>query len=715
MEEKDLIKNLKNIKYKPSKEADDRISWMLMNSYENEKNSVTDLNNESKNNQNNLFFSLQKMKLKTLALIGTPVVAVGALSVIGAMYVLPLLSPTSVPMVPNDTLTAQQKQEIYKSILANNSQMQSVSQSENYALSERSENTSGDAAATVMPTEKRLMPVPGDVQDTDKKLVKTTYATTNGPKSNACKAYSGGMAYNPDKTESISYYDSKGYSVYGMIEYIGDVQFISLSKYTPTGSETYDYKGGKYAIKTVYKYDATNGDPSFVGAPVMEKLELTDVPESNNENTNTPEGSIDEQIKIYFGEDTDIIGTETIDGKEYYVLQYSYDTRCDISNTYLSPDFWNGESYEDVYSKENPDHVIIRNYIGTEGYAIYKSDTYLEKVDASNLISSYITTSTYENSSYEEAIAEITIDPAIPVKEINQDDQPVYAYDYKTEITYTLDYIEKSGYPVTSDIAAGYVINSVGSNNYYSQIAFGEFTDLYSNRDFYPEGALGDRIYKDWTAIAVPVETDYPVSLASYGFKGKDESGLDTYGLFVDVYKNSFDNMKIVNSVIYNPVKEKSIEEVQIKFDGSVATAKIYKYQTEYEAYGVVDSGMIDPATGNKPVSNSVDSYNPASEKLMIDPMPSEGVEMIESKDSGYIMILGIGEYKIVIYDTNYGSSEYPESLDKIMANGIKTTVLNTATKAKIAKQIIDSMEQVDGPVNIMPYPAAGSKEGSAL
>lgn len=666
MEQSELKKNLKNMQYSPSKEADDRIAWMIKNSYENEKNSVTDFQNESKSNQSNLFFNFKQMKLKTLALIGTPVVAVGVLSTIGAMYVLPMITP-----VNTTNLTDLQKQEIYRNILANNSEVQPINSTINYELGNTANST-----AEVMPSEKRIMPNPGGMEDMNRKLVKTTVTNINGPKKDVCKAFYNART-SSNTYESISYYDNKNYSVTGYSETYGDIKFIYVGKTTPSTTVSYEYKGGEYAIQLTYKLtQPIDFNPVYEGDSVVD----SDVPQEPV--------SIEEQIEMRFGEDTDIIGKETIDGKEYYLMQYSYGTQCGLNAEYESPDFWNGETYEDIDSKMD-DRLIIRNYVNSTNYAIERTDTYYKKADTENLIYTSVTDTTIVDSTFEEAAAIIKIDSSIPVKEPNVEDQPVIAYDHEKELTRDFDYFQKQGFPIIDLSSIGYKINSAFTTDYYNEDkSMEEYNKLYQSRDFYPEGEAGDELYNYLVGNYNQQNNniDYPTSRVEYSFS--DESNNNSF-IIAKLIDEKYEDIDIINTLVYYPIKnqDKSIEDVKVNINGNVVAGKLYQYKYQYEGY--------------------VESPAAVSDKLVIDPMPGNDQTQTLT-DSGYFLIVPMESegYKLVISETNNGTDIYPASSQEIIEKGIKTYKLDNSSKKELVKQLMDYYNESAGE----PMPIEGQK-----
>lgn len=584
------------------------------------------------------------------------------------MYGLPMFVP-----VNTENLTDIQKQEIYKNILANNSQMSEMSARQNTATAEMdaSANNSSNGSQDIM-VDKRILPVPGPgYVDNSGKLVRTSIVYTPG--SQRCEAVYSPVFGMSDKYDSISYYDSKGYSVYHDVNYYGDIMFIYHSESTPAGTTSLEYKGGKYAIQTNYENITEDGVGNKVesSAPAMD----TYAPVENGGSAASPAepADIETQIKNYFGEDVDIIGTQTIDGKEYYVMQYSYETTCDYDYSIQNPDFWNGETYEESTRNQNDDKIVIRNYVNTVDYTIYKTENYLGKAELSNLIYSSVNTSSAEEGSYDEAVAAASFNVDVPVKKYSFDDQ-VVSYDFKKEAGKLVDYIQSKGYSlITLEELGGYELNAITSMGFYeTQKNNDVYSELYSNRDFYPEGKLGDDLYENMYGNVV---NDMLSALVDYNYAIKSAGEYTYYNLTASIFANSYDDMDIVNMYIYSPVMDKSIEDFEVMVNGVKVAAKLYKYQVKYDNY------VIDPIL--------YEGQENAVREKMIAPGGSGEAPSQPTVDSSYILIAEIeGGNKLVIRDTNSGQDTYPASLQKLESGNIVLKKIEDADKAGLIEQI---------------------------
>lgn len=671
-------------------------------------NNVTDLSTEGNNNQNSLFKILHRMKMKTVALIIIPIATIGALALFGFLFMYPMISPST----GSDNLTPTQKKEIYKNILANNSQMQSINQVDNFKATEGAANLDAVNAEPVAMSvdEKRIVPLPW-TDDTAGKLITTTFKNVTGPKSTECKAIFDSQYAYPEETVSLSYYDNNGYSVSRNIEKYGDIEFVYRSVSTPENSDNLDYKGGKYAVRSTYKYAPVDSSTSAEMPAVEYKdpgVNYSPLEVRNPETQEPVELDIEAQIRQFFGEDVDIVGMEEIEGKKYYLLEYSYETPCDIDYSKMpivnKVDFWNGEYYEEQKNNTKNEKIVIRNYVDVADYSIYKSSSYLESSQDGNLIYSYITEVDKSESSYEKALEVTEIELAVPIKEYKYDGSTT-EYDARAQNKKVVDYIDSKKYPVVDLSGMGYIISNVYSNDYYVQnVQVDDFSELLMNRDFYPEGELGDRIYELYTGYnktyvyEAPALVEYIYKTATLPTEGDVSNELYS-NLTASIAKKSFSDLEIINSLIYSPVKTKSIEDYELTVNGVKLVAKLYKYQTQYE-------GIVYDDTYNIPESEEGGSTKSGEavvkERMLIEPIdPGMGDQPImNNTDSGYFVIFEIEgtDYKLVFRDTAMGSEAYPETLGKLQAGNIKLISIPDFGKTKL----LDAITPDD---NFLPMP----------
>ncbi|MBP9758501.1 hypothetical protein KBD45_02305 [Candidatus Dojkabacteria bacterium] len=690
MNEDEILKKLKGLEYTPSKEADDRISWMLKNSYENEKKSVTESQAEGNKKQSNLFLNKIKMKYKTFALVGAPVVTLGVLSVLGIMYVSPMIFPKTNSL----KLTQQQKREIYKSILENNSQMntqtQTMNSQENYNTQEvtlpQNANQAVAQADQKAVVETKLVPLPGNI-DFTKKIVTTVTTNTKGPKAGECKSIYDPGLISADKYESVSYYDDEGNYVSKSTEYYADNLVLYYSRSTKNESENIEYKGGKYAVKSIYSYQ-----PELLETDAVVEERITEETVSNympldtsldNSEKNSDE-NIDDLIEKYFGEGTDIVGEEVIDGKKFYILEYSYESECDYSyDIYETPDFWNGEDYDSTENKADMTKITIRNYVDINDYSVVRTDTFLGEADDSNLVYTSTSAGSEKNSDIDTALAEIKFDLDVPIKEYEPQNIPMNIN--QNEEKEIIKYLQSNNFPILKFASGEYDLNRIYASGYYeSKPIKDEYLDLIQNRNFYPEGDFGDKLFDQYYRYSYDYQTDFknPVISWDYIVTGNN---LNSSYLAATLYDGKYSDMDIVKTLVYRPVRTKSIDDVELNINGEKVTAKLYKYQTEYEDI-VYDEPVYKE--GEEPGSAEPGSaYSDEKQMMIVDPMPIEGNgNKKKFVDSNYTLIIPVdgGKYKLVISDYAYDSKEYAPSLELMIASKLNINYVNEFDEAEL-------------------------------
>lgn len=679
MNEDEILKKLKGLEYTPSKEVDDRISWMLRNSYEKEKIDVTKSQDDGNKRQSNLFLNNFKMKYKIFALIIAPVATLGILSVLGILFVYPLVFPKTDSL----KLTPQQKREIYKSILENNSQMQTMSSQDNFKTQEIDQKSTSNKesfqAEPKLNVESKLVPLPGNMDFTNK-IITTITTNTVGPKVDECKSiYSPGLI-SADQFESLSYYDDEGNFVSKNTEYYGNNLVIYYSKSTKNYSENIEYKGGKYAVKSVFNYQ-----PELLETDTMVNEKIVDNAEDQinsnylplEDSKNSDDFEIDSLMKKYFGEDIDIVGKEEIDGKEYYILEYSYETECDYDYfSYKTPDFWNGEDYDSQEIMANPTKISIRNYVDIQNFSIARTDTFLGKVDDANLIYSSVTVGSEKVNDIDTASEEIKFDIDVPIKEYNPNKNPIN-FD-QNENKAIIEYLRNNNLPIPQFDTFDYDLSMIYSTGYYQEDPIkDEYTQLIEDRDFFAEGDFGDKLYKQYYGFDNDNEVDYINPLVSMDFvtTGTNQNLNTLYG---SVYDGKYSDMDILKTVVYRPVKNKSIEEVDIEINGEQVTAQLYKYKYEYEDIVYEEPVYKDSndSSSSDPGAASVEE----NQNIVIDPMPVEGNgKMKKFVDSNYTLIIPLdgGKYKFVVSDYAYDSNEFAPSFDVLTTSRLKVKFAN--------------------------------------
>lgn len=290
-----------------------------------------------------------------------------------------------------------------------------------------------------------------------------TYSKTNteiGPKANDCYAYQpyGLTSYS---SESYNYYlDGKHYSKWVEYDNNGKVYMYSLS----TPEYTYDFAGGKIVGRAKAQefrpYLLREGDIEESTMPIEDEMPVEML---------TIEEPVEEKplsISDLFGEDAQILGEEKLDGKMYYVVSSEYQSYCD-------------EKSEDI--------IINHNWIDSETYATYKTETYLNEVNRDNLISRY----EYKFETGKKELDEVAKHFEFDIEAKIVDFDPNYGS------TDSVEFINAFKKLLTDKNAGILVPTNYSFSGYYSDMV--ELENPYSyriSREFFRDDELGNKMYK---------------------------------------------------------------------------------------------------------------------------------------------------------------------------------------------------------------------------
>lgn len=364
-------------------------------------------------------------------------------------------------MATHDGLTTAQKQAIFKKIIENNPS--NVLSSNKAGSQSREAMTVADAASSFY---SPLVYSPAN-REYKYRFSKTTYS--KGSAADKCKSL------NYDEflatSESYEYYGDNNESYYKYIQFDSSntVYSYGLNTYDSRESVSIDYRGGSYAVRTSYIADIARDG---VAPEVTTPEETTDEPEDVEQ-----EVDYVSLIEQYFGSDADIVDVVNENGKEYYVIQYSFQTDCSGNLIALSS--------RDIYNPaQMPDKIFVQSYIDSENFEIYRSYNYLSNVDPSNLVNSNVT--------------ELETGNEMPVDK--------FKFEYNVEIRDLVypEYTPEKEANKIADYLATQNLNILFANNWVLQSVYSpdmannsnDPLNYYSDRDFYPGGANGDKMYE---------------------------------------------------------------------------------------------------------------------------------------------------------------------------------------------------------------------------
>lgn len=413
----------------------------------------------------------------------------------------------------NQPLSAAQQREILSKIIANNGgtairSPQTVAQ-ETTTLSARNANAAGGAeAAADMQTSLPMMP-PVARGDYNYRHSKNTYTT--GPAASRCLAF--GAAGENSQYESYEFTDKNGASYYKSIsnDQAGNLLTYSLSINSTTGNEYYEYRGGQFAVKTVYTNisdrmmstegsegsgEGTSGStppsepavgtPSDLVAPDVSSSPTPDGPVNDTPAPTEPTTGED-LIKQYFGENAQVKSTEQENGQEFYVIQYSFPVNCDEPlMMYRSVD---------MSKTKTTNNVIYVSWVNSRDFVVSKTFSYLDSEGANNLIDSTTQTGETKNTDFASVANDFKFDYSVTVRTL---DTNALSTTPEQEAVKAADYMASLNVDVLLLNHPTMRTQSIYAYNPEPQIPEG--WDYFTERSYYPAGARGDKMHSEATS-----------------------------------------------------------------------------------------------------------------------------------------------------------------------------------------------------------------------
>jgi hypothetical protein len=422
---------------------------------------------------------------------------------------------------------------------------------------------------------------------TENVLYTNKYTNSYGPAVGSCSTFGYYGTYKSGDTEVSESYNimTGGYlnSSSTVKRDGGTVTSFYSSIANANSNIAYEYQGGKFAVKFTYPIYEPMGTAvvrelsavSEGGVTVAPAQPTTAVdPESPDTTVSSPVMPPEDQpqelsedpttrIKQLFGENAGIIGMLTENGKDYYVVESTYDVNCTEQNYRILS-----------ISSEQPTvtNKVINHYkIDTETYLVADTTIYLDNANENNMISvSKTETSERAVGSFGEVSSLFLFPYSVPVREI-----VVPEYDPGDDIDVTRNIIQTKNVSIIKPNNADLIADSVtlydhdAQNNMYAYAA---------DRDFYPDGEVGDRIYDMYTggsalkydaAVYYEDGTYYPTSLGYVYFNSTDFAKSLSYTIYEDKEKN-YDNLL---AVLRNGKTNATEANIEISIDGNAVTA----------------------------------------------------------------------------------------------------------------------------------------------
>ena len=515
MNEKELEQLLKTAKVKP------RSAWkheVLARIAELPESAVTESSIRSKSrwiHHLNLLFNFSFMQNARIKLaLGGGLLAVAFLG----LGVYSLVSTQSTTKIETIALSAQEQQDIYTKILENNP----------------------TSLTTGVPTV-----TPGSTTAERKyNFIQSTLRVSaeNATKTCAAQEFFGDINSSASITvaKNRQYYTNEA-SFYDSSNYNYDKKLINFYLTTIDRQDvvTYTYFGGKYAIKeTAASYD-------FLGP----------APDELNEDTTL---SVDEQIAKLFGEGVQIIGKQSLNGKEYYVIEFHGEVYCDDS--------------------AEPSATLERGYVNAQSFTVDRTEIYLGSVAKDNLL--YSTTYEVEltNISSDEA-KQMFVFPFIDVeiRTIVQGETSQFDYEQMLadgtkslqESKLTLLLLEEDGVYDSISFTEGQTVDMSGA-------------EYMSDRDFYPAGELGDLMLERFKA-------SIDASAAIYKANQTYAIGDENFTVTINTYDSSVSLEDMLREAGSNGENKKT--QATISLDGKQKTVPMYTWENRFESADIDENG----------------------------------------------------------------------------------------------------------------------------
>ncbi|MBN2100347.1 hypothetical protein JW710_00420 [Candidatus Dojkabacteria bacterium] len=437
-------------------------------------------------------------------------------------------------------------------------------------------------------------------------------------------------------TEYYDFSDPDDSSVYWNKTITEDKDGNLLSLYIAGSDYSLEYMGGKYAVKTLYESEEV-----LLGDIDIDLVEVQEVNEGTYEDSDEGSEALTEDMVTlpqepkyedssdyaisYFGNDTDLEKVVEDGETKYYIATWKYEGNCGSGGS-------EPVLYKRYDEDSSSDTFVVKSWIDPDTFQVIKEEEYIGSEKESNLLVRTVYEIEAEDLDFDEVKDKFSFDYDVEVREIDFfgriSDNSLYLDEMRA-------YLEDVGSYVL--VSSNLEMVRAGSQSIDRVISGVEY---YYDRDFYPEGKIGDDLYGEFTRqhednmVSLPdmefyYSTDYKetsVNVAAY-FDGLSEDEL------LDIY-----------------IGDSGYEEVsgyEVVVDGKELDASIYEVELET----IVE------------VENSADNDSSGEEDVW---------------DSEYSIYVAIFEYKGTSYSVLVDS--YGESLD--VNDVLKFDSYNTGTES---------------------------------
>jgi hypothetical protein len=463
-------------------------------------------------------------------------------------------------------LSYEEQQEIFRNILKNNSNnvlAKNVGTTNAQNLSAANESADEDSSLS---TTKLRAPMYGGIVGTEYSYYYNKTETKRGNAISLCKAIDETSSFSPSY-ESYQYHNSDWTENHDKsITYSaeGELDSYYLSNQTSDSSTSYEYRGGSFAIKTITYFQAatSTGVDDLVSERSAEDTVEIDVDESvNNEITN------------YFGVDAKITSEVTENGKTYYVIEHSYIQDCN-QPFYILLD----SRIPGTEETSNPDNrtIVVEEWIEKDTFQLRRSKTYLESISENNLLTEIEFSTEMSNVSFSEVADKFNFDYGVEIKEQVND----YRNYMDNEKEDTLAYLTDQNIQLL--FIEGLTLDNVYASKIWNTNLNG--TNYYADRNFYPAGERGDKMYEEMTQMSEfdnSTEAWYDEALVITNFS---KLVGDVYqSASINIHQSSKSADDLMKNYTYNP-DNLEVADVSFMVNGVAVAAKKYTATYSYES-----------------------------------------------------------------------------------------------------------------------------------
>ncbi len=555
------------------------------------------VDNDNSNNFNLLTFNyLTYMNKKSLILGGISFAALTLLIVLTAIVIFNRLQNNN--KIDTANLTESELNELYLRIAEANPTFDSD------AAVSRGSNASADlesALSSYVADSKLIAPYYGE----ENVLYTNTYTNSYGPAVGSCYTFGYYGTYAPGDVETSEsqtvYVGGYANSVSKVTRGDGQVTSYYSNIANASSNTSYEYQGGSFAVKFNYPVysamplarvtdvvtESTLSEESLIVAPDLYVDDGTTSSDQPIENLSEDPAT---RIKQLFGDNATIIGTKNEGGSDYYVVESTYEVNC-LEQNYRTLSL---SSVEPTFTNTTINHYKI----DPETYLVVDTAVYLDAATENNLISVSTTTSTERAvSGFDEVSSLFSFPFNVTVREIT-----VPEYSPESEINKTRSMIQDMGIDVLKPTNENLILDSI---TLYDNEEQNNIYGYSSERDFYPAGAVGDKIYEMYTGGSTfnyDPDTLYedgsyfPTSLGYAYFNSSDYATSLSYTLYEDTGRN-YDNLL---AGLGTGKASFTNSDVNTTIDGTIVPAVLLTYTYDESSYGVAEgtgaSDSVEPS-----------------------------------------------------------------------------------------------------------------------